>query len=77
MEDIANRKKMVKHKDKNKHKNSNFNLSNFIYLKKLGEGQFGQVYLVKNVQFGTNLYAIKCINKEYIKNEELEESVIQ
>ena len=54
-----------------------FNLSDFIYLKKLGEGQFGQVFLVKNVQFGTNLFAIKCLSKDYIKKEEMEETVIQ
>lgn len=38
-------------------------LKDFQYLKKLGEGQFGQVYLVKNIQYGTNLYAIKCLSK--------------
>lgn len=68
---------MMKYRDKNKHQKSNFDLSNFTYLKKLGEGQFGQVYLVKNVQFGSNLYAVKCLSKEYLKEEELEESVVQ
>jgi len=42
---------------------SKFNLSDFRFIKKLGEGQFGQVFLVKNIQFGTNLYAIKCMSK--------------
>jgi serine/threonine protein kinase len=59
------------HSKKSNFEKENFSLSNFIHLKKLGEGQFGQVFLVKNVQFGTNLYAIKCLKKEYIKSEEL------
>lgn len=67
-EDIANKKKLAKFRDKSKQDKNKFNLSGFIYIKKLGEGQFGQVFLVKNVQFGTNLYAIKCLSKEYIKN---------
>ena len=67
----------MKYRDKNKQARNNFNLSNFTYIKKLGEGQFGQVYLAKNVQFGSNLYAVKCLSKEYIKSEELEDSVIQ
>jgi serine/threonine protein kinase len=53
---------MKAHKsDRNKDK---FDLSDFIYLKKLGEGQFGQVFLVKNTHYGTNLFAIKCLSKE-------------
>lgn len=55
------------HNKPDKKNKSKFNLSDFIHIKKLGEGQFGQVFLVKNLQFGTNLYAIKCLSKEYIK----------
>ena len=65
-EELNNKKKLVKYRDRKSIK-SKFNISNFIYLKKLGEGQFGQVFLVKNIQFGTHLYAIKCLSKEYIK----------
>ena len=43
--------------------NNKIYLKDFQYLKKLGEGQFGQVFLVKNIQYGTNLYAIKCLSK--------------
>ena len=39
------------------------NLNDFTYIKRLGEGQFGQVFLVKNVQYGDNLYALKCMSK--------------
>jgi hypothetical protein len=35
------------------------------------------VFLVKNIQYGTNLYAIKCLSKEEIKKEEMEGSVLQ
>lgn len=61
---MGNKKKLVKYQNKkDKTEKTKFSLSDFIYLKKLGEGQFGQVFLVKNVQFGTNLYAIKCLSK--------------
>ena len=40
----------------------NMNVGDFYVLKKLGQGQFGQVFLVadKNKQ---NIYALKCISK--------------
>lgn len=40
-----------------------FNLSQFEFLKELGEGQFGKVYLIKNAGFLGNLYAIKTLRK--------------
>jgi hypothetical protein len=33
-------------------------------LQKLGEGQFGEVFLVRSPNHGNALYAIKCINIE-------------
>jgi serine/threonine protein kinase len=36
-------------------------------VRKLGEGQFGQVHLVKNKQTGCGLYAVKCISKEAVR----------
>ncbi len=47
--------------------NDKINLSDFVYLKKLGAGQFGQVFLVKNVQYGQNLFAVKCLSKDLLK----------
>lgn len=41
----------------------------------MGEGQFGQVYLIKDRKLST-LYALKCIEKAGIVNEGMEESVI-
>ena len=34
-----------------------------IFIKKLGAGQFGNVYLIKNLD-DNKLYALKCISKE-------------
>lgn len=61
-ESINSKKKVVKLYKKESPKASIY-LKDFQYLKKLGEGQFGQVFLVKNIQYGTNLYAIKCLSK--------------
>jgi serine/threonine protein kinase len=60
---MHNKKKIVKLYKKSEAPKSKIYLKDFQYLKKLGEGQFGQVFLVKNVQYGTNLYAIKCLSK--------------
>jgi serine/threonine protein kinase len=54
---------MMKLYKKNSAPKGKIYLKDFQYLKKLGEGQFGQVFLVKNIQYGTNLYAIKCLSK--------------
>jgi|LakMenEpi03Aug12_release.lakeMendotaPanAssembly.Ray.scaffolds.fasta_scaffold356257_1 cGMP-dependent protein kinase len=61
------RKKVLKNNNVSSKAKSKAFLKDFQYLKKLGEGQFGQVYLVKNIQYGTNLYAIKCLSKEEIR----------
>ena len=42
------------------------NLSTFSYIKDLGEGQFGEVKLVKDIKLG-QLYALKKITKKLIK----------
>lgn len=39
-----------------------FELKDFSVLKKLGQGQFGQVFLVANNK-NNKLYALKCISK--------------
>ena len=42
-------------------------LDNFIVLKKLGNGQFGSVYLVKDVKSKDGKkYALKCISKAMV-----------
>lgn len=41
---------------------SNLKLDNLICIKKLGQGQFGNVYLVRTEQ-DDKLYALKCISK--------------
>lgn len=46
-------------------------LQDFIFIKKLGEGQFGHVFLVKhNTEKG--LYALKGISKHQIAEQKLE-----
>jgi len=37
-------------------------------VKKLGEGQFGQVFLVKNKKAGGGLYAVKCLSKKAVRD---------
>jgi serine/threonine protein kinase len=39
-----------------------FNIKDFLVLKKLGEGQFGQVFLVTYGK-SSKVYALKCISK--------------
>jgi serine/threonine protein kinase len=43
-------------------------LKNFDYLTKLGEGQFGQVFLIKERKLGI-LFALKSVSKEAILAE--------
>jgi cGMP-dependent protein kinase len=53
----------------------NIKLEEMLVLKKLGEGQFGNVFLVtdKNKE---NCYALKCISKEETVKTKLERHVI-
>lgn len=55
--------KYMKKYDENQRKDySHMKLEQMISIKKLGQGQFGNVYLVKNL--GDNkFYALKCISK--------------
>jgi hypothetical protein len=71
LESLSGKKKAAKLYKKNAAPKNKIYLKDFQYLKKLGEGQFGQVFLVKNIQYGTNLYAIKCLSKEEIRKEEM------
>lgn len=51
------------------HEHINFN--DFKYVTKLGEGHFGEVYLVKNSNLSNSFYAIKCLSKEDMKHEQM------
>lgn len=57
-------------------KDNKFTLTDFEIVRKLGEGQFGQVFLVKNKLTGGGLYAVKCLSKKAVKEEQMELSVI-
>ena len=52
-------------------------IDDFEVVKKLGEGQFGQVFLVKNIKTAGGLFAVKCLSKKAIRKEEMESSVIE
>lgn len=55
---------------------ANLQLKDLIFIKKLGEGQFGQVLLVKGT--GPNdFYALKAISKKQIIAENLEKHILQ
>lgn len=41
-----------------------------MFLKKLGEGQFGKVYLV-NDKTSNQKYAVKCITKEQVVSNKM------
>ncbi|CAD8175040.1 unnamed protein product [Paramecium pentaurelia] len=51
-------------------------LDDMIHIKKLGQGQFGSVYLCKNKKDG-KLYALKCIIKNQIVEQHLESHLTQ
>lgn len=50
-------------------------LRDFQYVNKLGEGQFGTVYLVTDPK-KERLFALKCISKASVINNKLEKYVI-
>lgn len=52
-----------------------YELSDFSVIKKLGEGQFGQVYLVINNK-NQKLYALKCVSKAETIKYKLEKHLI-
>ena len=58
-------------------RDDNLSIDDFEVVKKLGEGQFGQVFLVKNVNTGGGLFAVKCLSKKAIKEEQMELSVVE
>ena len=52
---------------------ANARLEDFKVLKMVGKGTFGKVYLVENAQFPGKLYAMKCIRKDVVlENEQME-----
>lgn len=48
-----------------------------MHIKKLGEGQFGKVYLVREFKHSENLYAIKCIKKQEVVNNKMEKIILE
>jgi len=44
-------------------------------MKKLGEGQFGKVFLVKS-KADNNLFALKCIQKQQIIENKMEKITV-
>lgn len=49
-------------------------LTNLVFIKKLGEGQFGKVILVKDKE--TNEYfALKCISKRHKYYEQIKKTI--
>lgn len=59
-----------------KKKFENMKLSDFLFIKKLGEGQFGHVFLVKH-RTENELYALKGISKHQIAEQKLEKHTKQ
>lgn len=54
---------------------SHIKIENLNYVKKLGEGQFGKVYLVRDKSNNKN-YAVKCIAKEQIVANKMEKIML-
>lgn len=52
-----------------------FQLNDFSVIKKLGEGQFGQVFLVMNNK-DLKKYALKCVSKSETLKYKLEKHLI-
>ena len=50
-------------------------MDDLMLLKRLGEGQFGKVFLLRN-KIDNNLYALKCIKKQKIIQNKMEKITI-
>ena len=55
---------------------SHIKLESLIHVRKLGEGQFGKVFLVKESQTSNNLYALKCIKKNEVVENKMEKIIL-
>ena len=51
-------------------------LKDLVFIKKLGEGQFGHVFLVKDTQ-GGEIFALKAISRHQIMEQSLERHTLQ
>lgn len=58
-----------------RNKVANMPLSDLIFIKKLGEGQFGHVFLVKGRET-KEYYALKAVSKSQIVQENLEKHTL-
>jgi cGMP-dependent protein kinase len=54
---------------------STVKLESLVVIKKLGFGQFGSVYLVKSKEVN-KMYALKCVSKEQILDQNLEKHLL-
>ncbi|KAL4499727.1 hypothetical protein ABPG72_017267 [Tetrahymena utriculariae] len=70
----SHEKKMANLEDKKDY--SHIKLDHLIFIKKLGFGQFGSVYLVRNKDTGA-LYALKSVSKAQIIEQNLEKHLLQ
>ncbi|EGR27973.1 protein kinase domain protein [Ichthyophthirius multifiliis] len=73
---IAQNLKLKAKSEKLKEKGANIKLEDLRILQKLGVGQFGSVYLVKNIQ-NNQIFALKIIQKHYIVQINLENHMIE
>jgi len=55
--------------------NETWNLKNLIFIDKLGEGQFGNVYLVKDSS-SKKLYALKCVSIAQVLEDKIEDHIL-
>lgn len=64
-----------KQNEEEKEKSKKITLENLVFIKKVGEGQFGQVFLVKDKD-DPQVYALKAVSKQQIFNENLTQYVL-